>query len=919
MSNKVASVNSSKLLDNKLAVILENLNENLKDQSLVEREAILAQFNEVINKFYRTLNNPLFQAEEFREGTFPNYQKLNANFQEVEQDLNIVYKEINSLEKFIVNNFNSLNTQASALRGRLRKVSSDLGDFRLHALDNLGGATYYTDSFQNTEKIDYNSKLYDESANSININSGLVSLPVESGKVKTYTVTETTVGSGSNGISGNNQELNGLLRGELKSITDSNADTWFEYEMVTKEQSTIPLIFEAKFRLDKDSIVNTINLSSMAFAVRNYPRITRLEVSLDGKEYTDILDQIPSSVVFEETDDKVILLNPASGKFSGNTVIKFPPVKTRYINLVFQQDDSYIIKTSSGIKYRKAVGIRDIEIMGEVYEAIGETVSVAFNAEDEIKKVSLISNAQTDDGLTNIKHYISADEGQNWNEIQSVEQIDRDTTEILNFNLEGVDSISTDSPVSSIRHKALLERLAVGFSVRGGVERRREEASEFRTIVAGTQEIVLNERPIASTVNVKNTSFGSVGEGSFHLVNSSDIILRDDFTFVYLPREPFAQNSILEDQEIVHINNELWARTADLSVAAGEAKVYEFDYLNNIIKFGDDVTGKKPDGDIFLGLSREQTQISHDSPRRLQTAFDTDGVKDTTSLYRLEPNQTKTGHVLPKAATISRLNLTDIQGITVTADTAGALASEQIFVNGSTELTATGHYSIDYVSGTIYSYTETAEDSDTVIDITYRPRVDVAFSLVNGQIEIAEEDYITRVESDTLVLAATNVIRLTNEFVEPRSLRFLSLGGDFNTEVPFIGDGSEFDLELTPAELAGHYTVDYKRGIIYTYAAVTGTLVVEYNRTCYYAEYNIAVEVPGDDFTVNEEDNTITFTNKYIIKTFSSSLNRNVLRSLFKVDYSFVSELEQNPRELEKYHTPLLKDYALVVLTKGQL
>jgi len=922
VSNKIASVNSSKLLDNKLAVILEDLNDSLKDSDIVEREVPLTKFNEVVNKFYRTLNNPLLKDRVFKNGTFPNYKEINSAFKEIQQDLSVIYREVNSLEGFMASNFNTLQTQAAALRGRLRRTSASLGDFRLQATDNLGGGSYFSDSFQNTEKIDYEDRLYNEAICSIDIQSGALTLPINTGKTETYTVGEVTVGSGSNGQTGNNQELSALLRGELKSIVDSNADTWFEYETVTNNQSNVPLILELKLSLEKDSIINTVSLSSTAFSTRNYPRITKLETSIDGKEFTDIIDQVPSSTVFQDTKDKVVILDPSSGKFSGVTKIKIPPVKARYINIVFQQDDSYIIRTAGGIKYRKVIGLRGIDLIGEYYDPAGEAVSVSFDSADEIKKLAVISNKQVTPGLTEIKHYISTDDGQNWNQIQSIEKMTRDVTEILNYNLEGIDSsIITSTPAVSVRHKALLERVPNGFSTRGGTEKTRESKSEFVRISAGTQEVLTVERPISNTVSVKNISFGSVGRNDYHFVNTSDVIERDGFVFAYLTSPPFYSNSILEDQEIVIIDNEKWGRTADLSSEASNAKVYEFDYLNNIIKFGDDTTGVKPASDILIGLERERVEIAADSPRAVKTIFDNDGVLETISVYRLEEQKTKSGHILAKAASVLRLNLTDIDTVTPIADGGNALLTEKIFINGANELTAAGEYSVDYTNGIIYSLTLTDSSSDTIIDIDYKPRKVVEDLIINsGQIQIPEDSYITETGTETVVLASgTNVISLAGSFIEPRSIRFLSLSGNFKTEVPFIGDGTEFDIGLAAAELAGYYAVDYKSGKMYTYDSVVGSLMLEYNTTSYYAEYNIAVEVPRDDYVINEEENKITFTNKYVIKNFSDSLSKNFLRTLFKVDYDFVTELEQNPRELEPYFTPLLKDYALAIITKGQL
>lgn len=921
MTDKVTSINGSRLLDNKLAVILEDMNKSLKSENLSEREIILGRFNEVISKFYKTLNSPLLQIRDFRKGSFPNIDELNDKFRDVEQDLKIIYRELNSLESFISTNFNTLQTQAAALKGRLRKVSSDLGDFKLYAKDNLGGATYFGESFQNTEKIDYESRLYDEDIAAIDLQSGAISLPVDPAKTKTYSLLETTIGSGSNGSIGNNQELNALLRGELKSISDDNADTWFEYESVTSSTSSLPLILELKLQLDKDSIINSLSISTTAFAARTYARITKLEVSLDGKEFTDILDQVPSSSFFEDTKDKVVVLDPSSGKFSGISKIKIPPNKAKYINIILQQDDGYIIKTPSGIKYRKAIGIRGIDIKGEYYKPKGEIVSNSFFAQDEIKKVSIIANSQITEGLTTIRHFISADDGQSWNEIQSVEKIKKGITEILNFNIEGVESVSTSTPPSSVRHKALLERISNGFSTRGGVEKTRQNISDFRTISAGTQTITLTQRPIPSTVNLKNISFGSVGTSEYYLVRSSDIIDRDDFKFIYLPKAPFFLESISLDQEVIFIDNEKWFRTDDLSLEASDAKTYEFDYINNIIKFGDDNTGKQPSSDIFFGLEREEVQISSDSPRLVNLTYDSDGVPESTVIYRLLSEKIKTNHVLPKKSKVNRVNLQDLQDISISSDIEGVLSLEKAYINGSTELSAFGDYSIDYLNGIIFTYSETSEDTDIIIDITYKPREVLSNLIFTSEgIEIPEEDYKTSTISETVnITSLTKTVKLSNGFIEPRSLRFLNEIQSFKTEVSFRGDGEEFNIGLPTAELEGYYTVDYKKGIIYLYTPVSNSVIIEYNKTNYYAEYNIAVEVEKEKYKIDEENNQIILTDKYVIQTFSNSINNTTLRNLFKVDYDFIVELTQNPRELEPYFTPLLKDYALAILTKGQL
>jgi hypothetical protein len=139
------------------------------------------------------------------------------------------------------------------------------------------------------------------------------------------------------------------------------------------------------------------------------------------------------------------------------------------------------------------------------------------------------------------------------------------------------------------------------------------------------------------------------------------------------------------------------------------------------------------------------------------------------------------------------------------------------------------------------------------------------------------------------------------------------------TEVPFKGDGTEFNLSPSPVSLAGYYTVDYLSGTIYTYSPVSGLLYVDYNKSEYYAEYNIAVEIPKEEYAVDTEGSLIKFSDRYIVRTFSNSLVKSSSRTLFKTSYRFARELEQNPRELEPFFTPVLKDYRVAILTQKRI
>ncbi len=241
----------------------------------------------------------------------------------------------NSLHAFIVENYNTLNTLSSSVRARIRKIASDLGDYKLYATDNLGGALYFADTFKNTDKTDYSDNLYKQDKCFVDIFSGCASLPLDESKTKQYAPEQISIGSTSNGISGNNQELGSLRRDRLDAISDNAADTWFEYESVNRSQTNQPLILELRLKLDGESIVNTLDISTVAFGAKKHPKITRLEVSTDGNTYTSILEDVITNVP-SISGGKVLDLNPTADSLSESNKFYFPPRKITYINIIFQ-------------------------------------------------------------------------------------------------------------------------------------------------------------------------------------------------------------------------------------------------------------------------------------------------------------------------------------------------------------------------------------------------------------------------------------------------------------------------------------------------------------------------------------------------------------------------------------------------------
>jgi uncharacterized phage infection (PIP) family protein YhgE len=123
MGNKINSQSNSRIVDNKLKTVLKDINNKLKDTKIEEREELLVTFNNLISKFYTTLSSPILSPSYFRSGVTPNYADINEKFKEVGQDLEVLFSEINSLHRFAIENFNTLNTSSSSVRSRIPKIS----------------------------------------------------------------------------------------------------------------------------------------------------------------------------------------------------------------------------------------------------------------------------------------------------------------------------------------------------------------------------------------------------------------------------------------------------------------------------------------------------------------------------------------------------------------------------------------------------------------------------------------------------------------------------------------------------------------------------------------------------------------------------------------------------------------------------
>ena len=124
----------------------------------------------------------------------------------------------------------------------------------------------------------------------------------------------------------------------------------------------------------------------------------------------------------------------------------------------------------------------------------------------------------------------------------------------------------------------------------------------------------------------------------------------------------------------------------------------------------------------------------------------------------------------------------------------------------------------------------------------------------------------------------------------------------------------------------GLYSVDYKQGRIHTQRAIDPNaagdwaISVTFQYTDYRAEYRIARLLDLDSYKVDITNQTVTILDKEILKyrtlPHSSMDNKG---PFYLVNYDYVAETREDIAELGPKFSPILKDYALRIITKGKV
>jgi hypothetical protein len=529
----------TELVTSRLLELFDEANQLYSNGGFITKDDIIAAYDFAIDTFLKSLDGSIVESlTNIKEGLPADPVAFNEFTSAVEKDVKALFLEVGALDRSVSASFNSIVALREQVLNDLRRVGNKIGNYLLYADPALGAGFFFGDSFSSTDRVDVQSNLIEEEECFISSSEGAILLPLD-GEPDRAQIESYTINAPSNGTLGNNSEVGVFGHDSLSVIGDNNPDTWVEYEKVTINDLTEPLVFDLTITLTSPVIVNHIHIYPINFGTPTPVHIETIETSKDGIEYVSIKDEIPLGDFISEEEEDVFSLSSASSKFSGQGFYSFLPRRTKYIHLVFLQYTPYNIETNFGDRLRYAVGIRDINIYSRKFKAKGSLVSKQFAVPGDARKVALWASENPVEAsvLADIGHEISHDNGGSWLKIQPQDRSGTEIPEIVNFNNISDGSVSTDSSVSALRHKVSMERFPEAFE--GGITLKQEKVSKVEIIdvpAGGNDSIELAEEPISDTVNIVLPFWGSFscprGRQGTSIVNQSTPMNLDFVEFI---------------------------------------------------------------------------------------------------------------------------------------------------------------------------------------------------------------------------------------------------------------------------------------------------------------------------------------------------------------------------------------------------
>lgn len=473
--------------------IKENMNNSLSPEET--RMYVSQAFRELESN----LGKPLFENKGINRHSIPFIEDVIDDMEEITADIDVMLKEHKNSSQFLVDTFNYVHSEKKRLLSKVGALDSLVGDLNLISNEKDDSNIYLKESFQNAKTFDENFTVESITPAQISSLEGILTL----GRQSTQNLSNDAWismynGNGDTGTGhmarriqledeyGNSKESyvfvddnSAMANDKIDSILDSRPDSIFEYQMVNVPNQFINKYKKYDFewvkgnkagdKLQLKILIELKELSNINWININpyYPpkstnkiEIYSIRTSRDGFEYSGLfeennfelnteLNELPQTYRLDDLFDGSN--DPSKGKYVGQGVFAFPNREAKFVEIIFNQNESYpevigqeiyytrtsdqdfwtqipkvkeledspsgeyiryingeshiylkTIEVTEGWRY--VIALRDINIMSYEFYEKSSFVSKRYDIDGEINKVMLYANEKIPESyLSNLK------------------------------------------------------------------------------------------------------------------------------------------------------------------------------------------------------------------------------------------------------------------------------------------------------------------------------------------------------------------------------------------------------------------------------------------------------------------------------------------------------------------------------------
>lgn len=339
-------LDTSKTIRTKIVAIYNNLLKEYKDGNIKSQTDFNYKFKNQIRDYLKSLNEKTFKF--YPAVSTPDSAEYNLMISSAINDINNNFDKLLNLKKYIDDSTDGTSINIDVLQGSAQlcnKVISDLSDSVINFA--YSNASNIVESFADgaTDNLQCN----------ISTNEKILTLPITSAFVNNKDFNAEIYDS--NGFPGNThlveEEQNGIIfdgekaiNGDIKAITDSSINTWFEYEIFNIDDDTYNACNGAGFSYkeglswitDGNELILKLRLTNLK-TNKKFNWFSIVPYLPADKSYVPAILERVTIIGEESTNDMKI------NKFMNDTmIVTFEEQDVKYVDITIRQTNPYQAK-----------------------------------------------------------------------------------------------------------------------------------------------------------------------------------------------------------------------------------------------------------------------------------------------------------------------------------------------------------------------------------------------------------------------------------------------------------------------------------------------------------------------------------------------------------------------------------------------